>query len=325
MLRAFLAVLLTAAQIALLSAIADAAPAAASPITIYVSDDSVRLGEGVTVYGKGPARRRLVLQLLTSENGWQEMSALTAGQDGAYSFRAPAWLGTHQLRVVAQDALVPIALASSTTRRVTVKMSYQPRGQASDWTWLSDRGARWDPCRTVTYRINSSASYQGATDDIRGAFRQVGLVTGFRFEYLGTTTKEVTRNKYGYYPVGTDILVDWQSPKEDAGLSGGVAAIGGHWVQDGRRFNGYILLDRTNAHSRGIWRQVMNHELGHVLGLGHARTTSQQMYGAASSLNQLLGAGDLAALGRVGASQGCLKSPADRGILGSKPARIDSP
>ena len=311
MIRAFLAVLLTTTQLAFLWAHAEPAAAADSAITIAVSDDTVRLGKKVTVSGQGPGLRRLVLQLKTRENGWQEVDSMMTGLGGTYSFRAPDWRGTHRLRVFAPATLV-LGPSVSATRRVTVKMPYQPRGKASDWTWLSHRGARWDPCRTIAYRVNPRGSYRGATADIRRAFRQVGQVTGFRFDYLGRTTREVRRNRLGYHPAGTDVVVDWQSPEEEAGLSGRVVGIGGHWVQGHRRFNGYMLLDRTDHHPRSTWRQVVTHELGHVLGLGHAHSRRQLMYGVSSSLNELLGAGDLTALGRVGASQGCLAKAAGR-------------
>ncbi len=320
LIRPFLAVLLTT-QIALLSASADRASAAESDITINVSDDIVRLGKQVIVSGKGPGLRRLVLQLKTRENGWQPVATMTTGLGGAYSFRSPDWRGTHRLRVVAPATLV-FAQSVSSTRRVTVKMPYDPRGKASDWTWLSHRGARWDPCRTITYRVNPRGSFRGSTADIRRTFRQVGQVTGFRFEYLGRTSKKVRRYRLGYHPSGTDVVVDWQSPKEETGLSGRVVGIGGHWVEGRRRFAGYMLLDRTQRLSRSTWRQVMTHELGHVLGLGHAHSRRQLMYGVSSPLNVLLGAGDLAALARVGASQGCLGNRTQKAFPGTGPVSV---
>ena len=322
MIRAFLALLLTALPIAFLSPSADGAAAADSGITIHVSDDTVRLGKTVTVAGEGPGLRHLVLQLRTRENGWQDMAGMTTGVGGSYSFRAPGWRGTHRLRVVAPATPV-LAASVSDTRQVTVKMPYRPRGRTSDWTWLSHRGARWDPCRTITYRINPRGGYQGATADVRRAFRQVGRVTGLRFDYLGSTTREIRRNRLGYHPVGTDVVVDWQSPKEEAGLSGGVAGIGGHWVLGGRRFDGYMMLDRTARLPRGTWRQVMTHEVGHVLGLGHAHSPRQLMYGVSSALNERLGAGDLAALSRVGASGGCIADRTARAVPGTGPVPVD--
>jgi Matrixin len=322
LIRAFVAVLLTALAIAFLSPNADGAPAADSDITIDVSKDTVRLGKRVTVAGEAPGLRPLVLQLRTRENGWQDLAAITTGAGGSYAFRAPGWRGTHRLRVVA-PATSESAASVSDTRQVTVKMPYRPRGRTSDWTWLSHRGARWDPCRTITYRVNPRGSYPGAVADIRRTFRRVGLVTGFRFGYLGRTTRQIRRQRLGYHPIGTDIVIDWQTPKEEAGLSGRVAGIGGHWVQGDRRFDGYMLLDRTARLPRGTWRQVMTHEVGHVLGLGHAHSRRQLMYGVSSSLNKRLGAGDLAALTRVGASGGCLADRTQRAAPGTGPVPVD--
>jgi hypothetical protein len=323
LIRAFLAVLLTTAQIAFLWARTEPAAAVDPDITITVSDDTARLGKKVTVSGQGPGLRRLVLQLKTTENGWQEVDSVTTGLGGGYSFRAPNWRGTHRLRVFAPATLL-LGASVSATRRVRVTMPYSPRGRSSDWTWLSHRGARWDPCRTIAYRVNPLGGYRGSTADIRRAFRQVGRVTGLRFDYLGRTRREVRRNQLGYHPAGTDVVIDWQSPKEEAGLSGRVAGIGGHWVLGRQRFSGYVLLDRTDRHPRSTWRQVVTHEVGHVLGLGHARSRRQLMYGVSSSLNVRLGAGDLSALGRVGASQGCLGESAGRLAWGAGARPVDA-
>jgi matrixin len=321
--RASLAVLLTTTQLAFLWTHAEPAAAADPDISIVVSDDTVRLGQKVTVSGQGPELRHLVLQLKTMENGWQEVDSMTTGLGGGYSFRAPDWRGTHRLRVFAPATLL-LSASVSATRRVTVKMPYRPRGRNSDWTWLSHRDARWDPCRTIAYRVNPRGSYRGATADIRRAFQQVGRVTGLNFDYLGRTRREVRRNRLGYHPVGTDVVVDWQSPKEERGLAGRVVGIGGHWVQGNRRFDGYMMLDRTDRLPRSTWRQVVTHELGHVLGLGHAHSRRQLMYGVSSSLNLRLGAGDLTALGRVGASQGCLGTSAGRPAPGAEATPVDA-
>jgi hypothetical protein len=115
--------------------------------------------------------------------------------------------------------------------------------------------------------------------------------------------------------------MDWQSARQDRGLSGRVAGIGGHWVQDGRRFDGYVVLDQRARMPRRTWRQVMQHEMGHVLGLSHARASSQVMFGTASRTNARWGAGDLAGLHRIGASRGCLP---DRSARSSEPERVDS-
>ncbi|MDQ4052117.1 MAG: hypothetical protein M3237_05375 [Actinomycetota bacterium] len=284
---------------------ATAAASAAKP-TIRVSDSRVTLGTRVIVSGTSPVLlQRVVLQVQTAENGWQEVARRFSSGSRSYSFTAPGWYGTHRLRVYAAATLSAAATVSD-VKTVTVKTAYKPKGKRSDWRWISHRGARWDPCETIAYQINPAGGYSQWAADIGAALRKVGQITGFRFEYAGTTKGTVRRGEPGLHPPEADVLIDWQSPREDPDLAGRVAGIGGHWVQDGRRFDGYVVLDRSHRLKRAIWRQTMTHEVGHVVGLGHALSPHQVMYGGAAPANPRWGAGDLAGLRRVGASRGCL-------------------
>ncbi len=306
MLAASLAALMAAANLAFLAPPAATSAAAADDTpTITVSDSKVTAGKRVIVSGQGPSRRLVVLQMRSAENGWQKVAGTRTGPDGAYSFRAPDWYGTHWLRVVAPPTL-EFEAAVSDTRTVTVTMPYRPKGRPWDWTWISHRGARWEPCRTITYRVNPRGGYDRATADIRSTVRKVSHATGFRFRYLGTTSHAVTRGRYGTHPAGTDVIIDWQSARQDRDLSGRVAGMGGHWVQDGRRFDGWVVLDRRERMSRATWRQVMMHEFGHVIGLGHTRPEAQVMSRGTTTSDNRWGAGDLAGMRRIGASRGCL-------------------
>lgn len=319
MFRPFSAALVAATLVAVLTG--TSAPAlAADPgyPTIAVSDTSVVLGKPVLITGEGPGLRRLFLQLKTKENGWQQVASALTGPGGSYTFLAPGWEGTHRLRVVVPGTVVTNDEVSASVT-VTVRMPYRPKGPSSDWAWLLRPGARWDPCEPITYRVNAASGYRAAISDLRRTFTSVGRVTGFRFKYLGRTKRQVERTRHDNHPAGTDVLIDWQSPRQDGSLSGRVTGIGGHWVQGKRRFNGYMLLDQTERYPRVVWRQVMSHELGHILGLGHAHSRLQLMYGTSTASNRLWGNGDLTALRRVGASRGCLGAPSARAV----PVRVE--
>ncbi len=298
-----------------------AADSDSESITIQTTRSTAVIGTTVAVYGKGPSLRRVVLQMATAENGWQNVEESITDVEGQYAFRAPRWYGAHRLRVVAPPVLIVLP-EMSPERTVTMEVGYRPRGEGADWSWLGRSGPRWDPCRTITYRINPAGGYDRAVSDLRAAVRSAARITGLALKYLGTTTATVKRGRRGYHPSGTDIVLDWQMPRQDSGLAGRVAGIGGHWIQDRRRFDGYVVLDRTARLERRTWRQIMEHEVGHVLGLSHARAPSQVMYGSASDRNSRWGAGDLTGLHRVGASQGCLPPPASRP---SEPERYDNP
>ena len=319
MFRPSLTALLATTLAVVLSGTSTPAPAADPGFpTIFVSENTAILGEPVLVTGEGPGLRRVFLQLKTKENGWQKVASALTGASGSYTFLAPGWEGTHRLRVVVPGTLITDGEVSEAVA-VTVRMPYRPKGPSSDWAWLFRPGARWDPCEPITYRVNPADGYPAAVSDLRRTFASVGRVTGFRFKYLGRSNRRVERSRHDNHPAGTDVLIDWQSPRQERSLSGRVTGIGGHWVQGKRRFDGYMLLDQTERYPRVVWRQVMSHELGHVLGLGHANSRRQLMYGTSTKANRLWGNGDLTALRRVGASRGCLSAPSERSV----PVRID--
>lgn len=326
MFRAYLAAIAAATAAAVLTSVAVPSPAigteGSDSLTISVSDPSVKLGKVVVVSGKGPSLRRLVLQLRTRENGWQQVASLHTGVGGRYAFHAPDWEGTHQLRVVAPATTV-FGQEVSRSVTVTVRMPYAPKGSKTDWAWMSNPGSRWNPCRPIGYRVNARGGYAASVNDLRRTFSAVGRVTGFRFRYLGRTGAQVKPNRYDYFPQGTDIVVDWQAPGQRPELAGRTAGLGGHWVLGKRRFDGYMVLDQTVHVSRVVWRQMMTHELGHILGLGHARARTQLMYGTSTQQNRLWGNGDISALRRVGASQGCLHTKrTDRPLPGTGPVPV---
>jgi len=191
-------------------------------------------------------------------------------------------------------------------------------GSATDWTWLWSGGARWNPCHVITWAYNSAGGYAGSLSDAQRAFARIAGRTGLHFKYVGETG--YVYGLTGITPPGVDLTFGWSTAGLVANLAGGVVGLGGGWAYPAsvadvanEIVSGYVVLDREGVLNGGFalsgmptWGQVMEHEIAHTLGLGHAQGTTEVMYASVSSDNHLFGAGDLAGLGRVGAAYGCM-------------------
>jgi hypothetical protein len=85
----------------------------------------------------------------------------------------------------------------------------------------------------------------------------------------------------------------------------------------GKIFRGGVVLNADQEHrlrngfGRGYtWGEVIEHELGHVVGLDHPENRRQIMYYSVARRNAAWGAGDLKGLRLVGDGGGCLERTA---------------
>lgn len=204
----------------------------------------------------------------------------------------------------------------------------------NSWSYLSGSdAARWDPCRTIGYRVNPAQMPSGALAEVQTAVSRVAGASGLSYAYLGTTNTVPGSSSAGTYPADTQLIVAWARPGESAHLSGSnpnVAAYGGgYWTNgayraDGSRafrfVEGYVLMDSTkaikpgftadpNGNSRGL---ILQHELGHTAGLGHTADRSQVMTDNVVTAADW-GDGDRTGLNLLGRSQGCLYDTPDGG------------
>ncbi|WP_426244233.1 hypothetical protein [Nocardioides sp. LHG3406-4] len=284
-----------------------------------------RVTGGVTggVTGKVPGERRVVLQQRTA-SGWRRVDQARSSSDGAYSFVVPTdWLYSSKMRVLSTRSRRARADASS-AKRITVEPGYQPAGSPGAWRPIR-RSPRYriNPCQTVRYRLNSTQGLpdpETAQQASQAALGAVTMASGVRFEYAGTTG--YVPGAKGRWPRRTDLVIAWAKPSETRwrigeGVSGRGGAVDSRWARDarGRRVaemyrSGVVLdalepaIDATNT------IQILQHELGHVMGLGHVNDPLQHMNGHGGGYDVpplQWGAGDLTGFRKVGVMAGCLR------------------
>lgn len=180
--------------------------------------------------------------------------------------------------------------------------------------------ARYNPCAPIRYTVNLSHAPAGALEDVHGAFARLAAATGLQFEYVGETSQVPTESWYasGSGSAYPPVNVAWVKPGESSLLTSGASGNGGSdflSTGSGKVFvTGSVVLnaDHNDMYQAGFGDgmtrgNLLVHELGHVLGLGHAPAPGAVMYGQISSSTPgELAAGDLAGLASLGSSAGCL-------------------
>lgn len=278
----------------------------------------------------GPARSARVVRAVTAvPGGWHELGRARTAADGSFvlSF-THQWYGARAVRLqVLPTATAPQLLSGAVRSRVTPR--YRPLGRADDYALTGTEAGRYrfDPCGVVTWRLNDvSGRHLGYA---REGFRQLALATGLRFRYLGRTRHDPARTQG--WPADTAVIlgfggdagtawpmasfVGWGTPRAVATATDAatrpVVAVrsGGAWVNT-------ALAARSGYRLQPYLQHVVLHELGHVVGLLHARGRDQQLTSFNPALPPRYGAGDLTGLRAVGLEHGCLAGTAPSAWVG---------
>ena len=181
----------------------------------------------------------------------------------------------------------------------------------------SDEPVAYDPCRPIHVIVNARTAPPNGGILLQDAFDDIGRATGLTFVMEGTTTEAPTDQRQPTQPdVYGDrwapVLVAWSEPGETPAIAGDVAGVAGSLglskdsdqsvyvtgtvVLDGPQIG--LALDEPGGYA--IARTIIEHELGHVVGLAHVSDPTQVMNPVTTGTTVAFGAGDLTGLSLLG-------------------------
>lgn len=243
---------------------------------------------------------------------------LDAAHTARFVFTTHAY-GTTQVRAV-RDADAILEGATTTGQSVTTVRAGP--GRASDYAFMrtwNGKPIRWNPCHVITYRVNLKYAPANVMPDVREALRRITLATGLHFRYLGKTSW-LPRADYKGWPGTSNTVIAW-SPRDPmmpsfqwdsftAGRGGPNTGryVGKPWWREGwADFNSHDNASFPAGFGKNSRGALLMHELGHMIGLNHAKSGLEIMYGGGgwTSPAAVYGAGDMRGLHLLGRSQGC--------------------
>lgn len=314
----------TALAVAVVAPFIALLPAEARATQVTWSDQSVVAGKNVTATvdpGSVSSGDEVVLQRRFPDM-WRTADAKAKSTAKGLVLKVPTdQYGTFTYRIVAVQG--GNVVDTSDTASLKVKPSYNPVGAKGSYNFLSSPRWRWDSCGPVTWQFNSDHSAAKGLAQIMGALHRAHQATGLDFKYVGKTNQRPNTSGSGIN--GSDIIIGWLRAKAFQSTTGSSGAVGvggarfsGGWkeadgTQVSKALSGGVVLNAKyngrlkNGFGKGFtWGDVIMHEFGHVLGLGHVGSSKQLMFGTITARPARWGAGDLTGLSKVGNNGGCL-------------------
>lgn len=188
---------------------------------------------------------------------------------------------------------------------------------------------RWNPCEPIEYQVNIAVDGASeAMSSIQQAATQASDATGIAFQFDGLTdetVRDMVRQAYfsdALHAVYRPVLITIVSHEafERFHVSRRAVAfarpVRGNQARGHQYVSGIVVVDadyRYAAQGRSSMPLVIQHELGHLLGLAHVEATGELMFSPEVAPKGTVpyqlygwGPGDEQGLARLGATQGCL-------------------
>jgi hypothetical protein len=250
--------------------------------------------------------------------------------------RLPLLLATTVAATTAVAVTPAVTPAGAATTTYAVTHAMDPRSAHSIVV-------RWTACQTIsgvtathyiTYRVNTGGS-SARVKLVQQALARVTTASGLRFRYLGTTIY-VPHYAVLHYPTGNrlvfnaaqqrratgaELVVGWVSGTKSNLFQGREAGVGtvswtGGSTSTLRIVEGAALLKlgvplRAGFTTGASVGSLLQHEIGHAVGLDHVGAQSQIMYPVLGSYTpSAYGSGDRTGLRLVGRAAGCFTTKA---------------
>lgn len=175
---------------------------------------------------------------------------------------------------------------------------------------------RYNPCQVVHWRFRTAGAPTSGLTVVKQSIAAIAKATGITFVYDGTSTATPTKGWLPTTATTRPMLIGWTTPAASDLLRGQLrevlAVTQNAWVPksgSGRILASVVALDATDRlpiTGPKSWRTVVLHELGHAMGLGHARSSASLMNAQLSTTLASLAYNDLVGLAQVGRQAGCL-------------------
>jgi len=194
--------------------------------------------------------------------------------------------------------------------------------QSSSYKFMntSDSGRQavaYDPCRPIHYVTRTQGQPAGGQQVLAAAFARLSLATGLEFVDDGPTDETPSRQRPAYQPDRygdrwAPVLIAWETPTENPDFSADVVGEAGSnavgiagsptvYVSGQVQLSALRLTTMlTDPKGSLMARAIVEHELGHLVGLAHVTDQSQLMFPETELTQTDYGPGDLTGLALLG-------------------------